>query len=158
MNRCFVEFNSSVFLALQKESAAMKMKRLRKKDIAWLLFWLLVFVPIKPFHSEQPSIAARPSLTKGDIGSSHPQAHIYHGLSCGEDHMNATLTRADVTRWLNPTIILASLAKMVMVAVIVMIVVYVFVMATFCCCHVGVHWAISGRYIRPRLDKRYCSL
>ena len=161
-----------VFLAMQKtlqvrrESAAMgklrresaAMDRMKKKNLAWLLFWLFVFVPIKPFYSERPYVAARPPLTKGDIGSSHPQAHIYHGLSCGEDHINATLARADVTRWLNPTIILSSLAKMVVVAVIVMIVVYAFVMATFCCCHVGVHWAISGRYIRPRLDKRYCSL
>ena len=134
------------------------MGKLRKKDIAWLLFWLLVFVPIKPFFSERPYVAARPPLTNGDIGSSHPQAHIYHGLSCGEDHMNATLTRADVTHWLNPTIILSSLAKMVVVAVIMVMVVYVFLMATFCCCHVGVRWAISGRYIRPRIDKRYCSL
>ena len=134
------------------------MGKLRKKDIAWLLFWLLVFVPIKPFFSERPYAAARPPLTKGDIGSSHPQAHIYHGLSYGEDHMNATLAHADVTRWLNPTIILSTLAKMVVVAVIVVMVVYAFLMATFCCCHVGVHWAISGRYIRPRIDKRYCSL
>ena len=94
------------------------MKKLRKKDIAWLLFWLLVFVPIKPFYSERPYAAARPPLTKGDIGSSHPQAHIYHGLSCGEDHMNATLARADVTRWLNPTVILVTLTNMAMVAVI----------------------------------------
>ena len=133
-----------------EESAAMK--KLRKKDITWLLFWLLVFVPIKPFYSERPYSAVQPPLTRGDIGSNHPQAHIYHGLSCGEDHMNATLARADVTRWLNPAVVLVTLANMAMVAVIMVMVVYVFIMATFWCCHVAVHWAIAGRYIRLRIN------
>ena len=130
------------------------MARLGRKNTAWLFLWLLVFMPIKPFYSEQPYIAARPPLTMGDHTSSHPQAGIYHGLSCGEDHINSTLAHADVTRWLNPTVILASLAKMVVVAMIAVIVVYVFVMATFWCCHLGVHWAISGRYIRPKIDNK----
>ena len=131
-----------------QESAAMA--KLRRKEFAWLLLCLLVFVPIKPFYSEQPYAAARPPLTKRDLASSHPQAGIYHGLSCGDDHMNATLARADITRWLNPTVIVASLAEMVVVATIAVMVVYILIMATFWCCHLGVHWAISGECIRPK--------
>ena len=130
------------------------MARLGRKEFARLFLWLLVFVPIKPFYSEQPYVAARPPLTKGDLASSHPQPGIYHGLSCGEDHINATLARADVTRWLNPTMILTSLAEVVVVVVIAVMVVYVLVMASFCCCHLVVHWAIGGRNIRQKVNNK----
>ena len=126
------------------------MARLRRKEFAWLFLWLLVFVPIKPFYMERSYIAARLPLTKGDLASSHPQAGIYHGVSCGEDHINATLACTDVFYWLNPTVILTSLASIVVMAMIVVMVRYVFVMATFCCCHIGVHWSISGRYTQSK--------
>ena len=128
------------------------MARLGRKKRARLFLWLLIFMPIKPFYSERPYIAAQPSLTKGDLASNHLQPGVYHGLSCGEDHINATLARADVTRWLNPTVILTSLAEIVVVAVIAVMVVYVLVMASFCCCHLVVHWAIGERNIRPKVN------
>ena len=130
------------------------MARLERKQLAYLFLWLLAFMPIKPFYSEQPYVAARPPPTKGDLASSHPQPGVHHGLSCGEDHINATLARADVTRWLNPTVILTSLTRIVIVAIIVVMVVYVLVMATFWCCHLGVHWTISGRNIRPQFNNK----
>ena len=136
------------------------MARLGRKKLAWLFLCLLVFMPIKPFYSEQPNIAARPPLTKGDLISSHPQPGVYHGLSCGEDHINTTLARADVTRWLNPTVILTSLAEIVAVAVIAVMVVYVLVIATFWCCDLGVHWALTGRNVQPEINNkipRYCT-
>ena len=121
---------------------------------AWLFLWLLVIMPIKPFYSEQPYIAARPPLTKGDLASSLRQPGVCHGLSCGEDHMNATLTRADVTCWLNPTVILTSQAEIVVMAMIAVTVVYVLVMAMFWCCNVVVHWAIGERNIRPKVNNK----
>ena len=130
------------------------MARLGRKTLSWLFLWLLVFVPIKPFYSERPYAAARPPPTKGDPASSHPQPGVYHGLSCGEDHINATLARTDVTRWLNPTVILTSLAEVVVVAVIAVMVVYVLAMASFCCCHLVVHWAIGGMNIRPKVNNK----
>ena len=130
------------------------MARLGRKKLAQLFLWLLVFMPIKPFYSERPYVAAQPPLTKGDLASSHPQPGVYHGLSCGEDHINATLARADVTRWLNPTVILTSLAEIVVLVMIAMMVVYVLVMATFWCCHLGVHWTVSGRCIRPKVNNK----
>ena len=101
------------------------MARLRKKKLAQLFLWLFVFVWIKPFYLERPYIAARPPLTKEDLAYNHPKPG---GLSCGENHINTTLIRADVTHWLNPTIILTSLAEVVIVALRV---VYVLVMAAF---------------------------
>ena len=130
------------------------MANLGRKKLARLILWLLVVMPIKSFYSERPYAAARPPLIKGDLASSHPQPGIYHGLSCGEDHINATLTRVDVTRWLNPTVILTSLAEIVVVAVIAMMVVYVLVMASFYCCHLVVHWAMGGRNIRPKVNNK----
>ena len=135
------------------------MSRLGRKKPArllflWLFLWLLVFMPIKPFYSERPYAAARPPLTKGDLASSHPQPGVYHGLSCGEDHINATLARADVIRWLNPAVILTSLAEIVVVAVIAVMVVYVLVMASFCSCHLVVHWAMGGGNIRPKVNNK----
>ena len=130
------------------------MARLQRKKLAWLFLWLLVFVPIKPFYSERPYIAARPPQTKGELASSHPQSGVYHGLSCREDHINATLARADVTRWLNPTVILTSLAEITSVAMVVMMVVYVLVIATFCCCHLGVHWVLGERYLRLNVNNK----
>ena len=134
------------------ESAAME--RLERKQLACLFLWLLVFMPIKPFYSERPYVAARLPQTKGDLASSHPQPGIHHGLSCGEDHINATLARADVTRWLNPAVIFTSLVNFFMVAIMAAMVVYVIIMAAFRCCHLGVHWTISGRYIRPQFNNK----
>ena len=130
------------------------MARWGRRKLARLFLWLLVFLPVKPFYSERPYVAAQLPLTKGDLASSRPQPGVYLGLSCAEDHMNSTLARADVTRWLNPTVILCSLAKIVMVAVIIVTVVYVLVMASFWCCHLGVHWAISGQYNRPKINSK----
>ena len=133
-----------------KESATMA--RLGRKNLARLFLWLLVFVPIKPFYSERPYIASRLPLTKGDLASNHLQSGIYLALSCGEDHINATLARADVTRWLNPTVMLTSLAEIFVVAMTMMVVMYVLVMAPFWCCHLGVYWAVSGRYTPPKIN------
>ena len=133
-----------------EESATMA--RLGRKKLARLILWLLVFAPIKFFDLEQPYVAARSPLTKGDLVTSHPQPGVYHGLSCGEDHINATLAHADVTHWLNPTVILTSLAEIVMVVMVAVMVVYAIVMATFWCCHLGVHWAISGGYTQSQIN------
>ena len=130
------------------------MARLGRKELAWLFLWLLVFLPIKPFYSERPYAAARPPLTKGDLASIHSKPGVHHGLSCGEDNINATLVRADVTRWLNPTVILTSLAEVVIVVMIAVMVVYVLVMASFCCCHLAVNWAIGGRKIQPKVNNK----
>ena len=130
------------------------MVRLGRKKFVRLFLWLLVFMPIKPFHSERSYIVARPPLTKEDLASSYPQPGVYHGLSCREDHINATLAQADITHWLNPTVILTSLAEIVVVAMIAVIVVYDLVMATFCCCHLVVQWAIGGRNIRPKVNNK----
>ena len=139
---------------MPSEESTTAMSRLGRKKFARLFLWLLVVMPIKRFYSERPYTAARPPLTKGDLASSHPQPGVYHGLSCGEDHINATLARAEVTRWLNPTVILTSLAEVIVVAVIVVMVVYVLVMASFCWCHLVVHWAIGGRNIRPKVNNK----
>ena len=124
------------------------MMRLGKK-LARLFLWLLVFVPINPFYLERSYISAQPPLTKGDLASNHPQ---HGGLSYGEDHINTTLAHADVTHWLIATIIriLTSLPEIIMMIMIAVMVVYVLVMATFWCCHLGVHWVISGRFIRSK--------
>ena len=128
------------------------MVMLGRKKLARLFLWLFVFVQIKLFYSERPYVAAQPPLTMGDCAFSHSQPGVYHGLSHGEKHINTTLARADVTQWLNATIILTSLAEIVMVVIIAMMLVYVLVMATFWNCHLGVHRAITGRYIRPKIN------
>ena len=128
------------------------MTRLWRKKLAQLFVWLLSFVPIKPFSSEQPYIAAQPPMINGDLISSHPQPGVYHSLCCREDHINATLARANVLRLLNPTMIFISSAEIVVVAIIVVKVVYVLIIATFWCCHIGVYWTICGKYIRPVIN------
>ena len=130
------------------------MARLGREKFSCLFLWLLVFMLIKLFYSERPYVAVQPPLTKGDFVSNHPQPGIYHGLSCKEDHINATLARADVTHWLNPIVILNSLVDIVVVAMIAVMVVYVLVLAIFWCCHLGVHWAISGRYVRFKINNK----
>ena len=143
-----------VFIAHAENLSSAAMARLERKQLACLFLWLLAFMPIKPFYSERPYVAARPPPTKGDLASSHPQPGVHHGLSCGEDHINATLARADVTRWLNPIAILTTLSNIFIVAIIAVMVVYVLVMAAFWCCHLGVHWTISGRNIRPQFNNK----
>ena len=159
LSTCIISLHATlyitwVFFAHAENPSSAAMARLERKQLVCLFLWLLVFMPIKPFYSERPYVAARPPPTKGDLASSHPQPDVHHGLSCGEDHINATLARADVTRWLNPIAILTTLSNIFIVAIIAVMVMYVLVMAAFWCCHLGVHWTISGRNIRPQFNNK----
>ena len=122
------------------------MAMLWRKKLTRLFLWLPVFMPIKPFYSQRPYFAARMPLTKGDLANSHPQPGVYHSLSFGEDHIYSTVAQADVTCWMNPTVILTSLAEIIVVSMMVVMVVYIHIMATFWCCHLGVHWVITRMY------------
>ena len=79
--------------------------------IVGLFLGLLALMPIEPFCSERPYTAARPPLTRRDNASSYPQVRIDQGLSSADDHIHAGLTRVDVTRWLNPAVIISSLLQ-----------------------------------------------
>ena len=99
----------------------------------FLPIWLLILVPIKPFYLEPPYVTTQP---KGDLASEHH--HPGASSFIIENHVNVTLAHVEVTCWLNPTVILAMFAEIVIVAMIMHVVIF--------WCHLKVPWTISGRY------------
>ena len=119
------------------------MARWEQAAIACLFLGLLALMPIEPFCSERPYTAytaARPPLTRGDNASSHPQVRIDQGLSSADDHIHAGLTRVDVTRWLNPAVMISSLLQTTVEFVLAGEEAYLLLLAVSLCCLCVVHW------------------
>lgn len=122
------------------------MARMRKKTraaLALLALWLLLCGPSTPFFSERHrSTPRQPSL---------PTSSRYH-FSCADEHINATLSGADVTRWMNPVEMVSTFVFFACVLAMLAMVVYLIALVGFCGCHLAVHYAIAGRQLRkPRL-------
>ena len=106
-----------------------------------LFLGLLALMTIEPLCSERPYTAARPPLTKRDNASSLPQVRIDHGLTNADDHIHAGLTRVDVTRWLNPAVMISSLLQTTVEFVLAGEEAYLLLLAVTLCCLCVVHWA-----------------
>ena len=117
------------------------MARWEQAVIVGLFLGLLALMPIEPFCSERPYTAARPPLTRRDNASSYPQVRIDQGLSSADDHIHAGLTRVDVTRWLNPAVIISSLLQTTVEFLLAGEEAYLLLLAVSLCCLCGVHWA-----------------
>ena len=116
------------------------MARSEQIAIACLFLGLLALMPIEPFCSELPYTAARPPLTRRDNASSYPQVRIDQGLTSADDHIHAGLTRVDVTRWLNPAVMISSLLQTTVEFVLAGEEAYLLLLAVSMCCLCVVHW------------------
>lgn len=132
------------------------MAKLRKKTRAvftLLACWLILCAPTTPFFSERhPALHKRPTPSKDVIFGRYY-------FSCADEHINSTLSRADVTSWMNPIQIVTAVVSIAGVLAFMVMGIYLLMLVGFCGCHLAVHWAISGRQLlSPRIyteERRY---
>ena len=124
------------------------MAKFRKKTRAvftLLALWLLLCAPTTPFFSERHQTLRRRPTSSWDVISSQ-----YY--FCVDQHINSTLSRTDVTRWMQPAQIITTVVSVACVLAVMAMVVYLLALLGFCGCHFAVQWAISGRQIpRPQV-------
>ena len=116
-----------------------RMRRKTRAALALLAIWLLLGSPCTPFFSERHHNPLRqpPSpISSRDY------------FSCSEEHINTTLSGADLSRWMNPTEIATTVVSLACVLAIVVMVVYLLALVGFCGCHLAVNFAISGRQLQ----------
>ena len=120
------------------------MARLGKKlraVIALLALWLLLCGTPTPFFSERHQPLPRRPASSEDVISSR------YYFSLATEHINSTLSRADVTNWMNPIQIVTAVISGACLLAVMLMVLYLLVLLGFCGCHLAVHWAISDRHL-----------
>ena len=127
-------------------SSGPKMAKMGKKKRATLclvVLWLLFHVPATPFFLERPHLVSSAEAYRIEAGRGpRASSNLLLPLSYSEGHINRSLADADLSRFLNPVVILHTLGAIVVAVAVIGFVLYILLIIAFWACHLGVHSAI----------------